>query len=227
MAASYSLADTVTGTIDWKVGREVIQTWFISSHSVKEIKATQHVPLIALHGGPGISHSYMLPHFNLSSSEMPVILYDQIGIGNSSHFPKKPASFWTPDLFMDELEHVLDHFNISDGYHLLGHSWGGMIAAQFAAQRQPRGLKKLVLVGATASVRLLADATNTLLGKFPKTFQDMIHKHEKEGTTDSEEYQKGIQEFYSKHICQVVPFPSELDASFGAMGQDPTVYTTM
>lgn len=218
----------VTGTVEWRVGTEVFHTWFISSHSIEDLRSTEQIPLVALHGGPGISHSYMLPHFELSSSfGVPVILYDQIGIGRSTHAADKPPSFWTPELFMDELENVLAHFGITEQYNLLGHSWGGMLAAQFAAERQPRGLEKLVLVGATASVRFLADATRKLLRTFPPAFQAMIHRHEEEGTTNATEYQNGIQEFYERHICQIVPFPKVLNASFGAMAEDPTVYSSM
>jgi proline-specific peptidase len=184
--------------------------------------------LIAIHGGPGISHAYKLPHLDLAKScGIPVILYDQIGIGKSTHLPDKPASFWTPKLFMDELENLVAFFGITARYDLLGHSWGGMLAAQFAAERQPAGLTRLVISGACASIQLLADATNKLLNAFPQEFRDMIHKHEREKTTDSQEYQDGMGVFYSKHICQVDPFPEVLNESFGAMGEDPTVYSTM
>jgi len=62
-------------------------------------------PLIVLHGGPGIFHHYMLPHALLASyHHVPVIFYDQIGVGESSHPKGKPASFWSMDLFKDQLD---------------------------------------------------------------------------------------------------------------------------
>jgi len=54
----------------------------------------------------------------------PVVLYDQIGNGNSSHIQDEPESFWNIDLFMNELDNLLQHLHIST-FDLLGHSWGG------------------------------------------------------------------------------------------------------
>ena len=65
-----------------------------------------------LHGGPGLSHHYVLPFKELHTRfNISVIFYDQIGIGESSH-PNVPAEFWTVDLFMDELDNVLERLGI-------------------------------------------------------------------------------------------------------------------
>lgn len=56
---------------------------------------------------------------------IPVILYDQIGNGASSHWPDAPKEFWVPSLFMDELNNLTQALGISDDFDLLGQSWGG------------------------------------------------------------------------------------------------------
>lgn len=59
-------------------------------------------------------------------SSVPVVLYDQIGGGASSHRPDAPTEFWVPELFMDELDNLIEALGIHDNFDLLGHSWGGV-----------------------------------------------------------------------------------------------------
>jgi pimeloyl-ACP methyl ester carboxylesterase len=53
------------------------------------------------------------------------VLYDQVGCGRSSHFPEKrlDTDFWTPELFVAELDSLLSHLGIADDFDLLGQSW--------------------------------------------------------------------------------------------------------
>ena len=62
--------------------------------------------------------------------DIPLILYDQIGNGLSTHLPEKKGDeeFWTEDLFHRELENLLAALKLDEsGYDLIGHSWGGMM----------------------------------------------------------------------------------------------------
>ena len=61
----------------------------------------------------------------LTPSSIPVVFYDQIGNGESSHIKNKPDTFWRAELFMDELDNLLKKLGIYDDFELLGHSWGG------------------------------------------------------------------------------------------------------
>ncbi|KAI0372054.1 alpha/beta-hydrolase [Pilatotrama ljubarskyi] len=76
---------------------------------------------------------------------IPVILYDQLGNGRFTHLRDKPAEFWTIDLFVAELESLLVQLGIQDTFSLFGHSWGGILGAEFAVRKQPPGLKHLIL----------------------------------------------------------------------------------
>lgn len=79
-------------------------------------------------------------------------MYDQLGCGRSTHLPEKKGdeSFWTIKLFLLELDNLLSHLGIQDDYDLLGQSWGGDLAADYAIL-QPKGSKRLVLASAPAS----------------------------------------------------------------------------
>ncbi|KAG6810537.1 hypothetical protein H0H92_011424 [Tricholoma furcatifolium] len=218
---------SVTGKIDFKYQGATYQTWYKLVGDLHTTKAGVR-PLVALHGGPGVSHSYMTPHTDLVASHgIPVILYDQIGIGESSHRKDAPKEFWTLELFMDELENLLGHFGISGDYDLVGHSWGGMLAANFVAARQPKGLKHLIVTDTPASMALWMESTAGLVAQLPQDVQDVIKKHEEAGTTEDPEYEAAMHVFYQKHVCRLETWPDDLNASFAAMAADPTVYHTM
>jgi proline-specific peptidase len=213
-----------TGKIDFRVGSETYQTWFRVFGDINSgIR-----PLVVLHGGPGLSHHYVLPFKEFHTRfNIPVIFYDQIGIGESSHPKDVPKEFWTLDLFMDELDNVLEHLGIRADFDLAGHSWGGMLAAHYASHRHPPGLRRLVLASAAPSMALWVKSTRQLLKQLPTELRETIEKHEREGTTEDPEYQAGMNVFYAKHVCKITPWPDELGTSFAAMQADPTVYSTM
>ena len=104
-------------------------------------------PLIAAHGGPGCTHDYLLGLSALTVRHgIPIVFYDQIGNGLSTHLPEKmgDTSFWKTELFIAELENLISALGIQDRFDLFGHSWGGRLMMSFAV-RQPKGLRQLVL----------------------------------------------------------------------------------
>ncbi|EIW79439.1 proline-specific peptidase [Coniophora puteana RWD-64-598 SS2] len=215
-----------TGLVDFVLPQtgEACQTWY---RIVGEL-TPDTTPLVILHGGPGMDHVYMLPHIELTRSYgIPVIFYDQIGIGKSTHLPTKPREFWTMDPFMDELDNLLKKLGVSGRFDLLGHSWGVMLAADYASLRQPSGLRKLILSSGLPSTALWEEAMHRHLSAWPPEFGEMVLRHEREGTTDAEEYKKAMDEFSAKHVCQVQPTPQQLTDSFAAMYEDLTVYNNM
>lgn len=188
-----------------------------------------HRPLIALHGGPGISHEYLLPLVDLTNMHsIPLILYDQVGTGFSTHIPEKKGdtTFWTIQLFLDELDNLLTHLGVADDYDLLGHSWGGMLAASHAVQ-QPAGLKHLVLASSLPDMNIWLKAQWEHREQLPKEVQDILAKHEAAGTRDSAEYQGATMPYISSAVCRLNPMPEDLAKSFQWMSKDFTVASTM
>jgi L-proline amide hydrolase len=184
-------------------------------------------PLVLLHGGPGASHDYLEPLSALTDQTgRACVFYDQLGCGRSQHLPDAPQGFWRPELFCRELDALLAHLQISDRYHLLGQSWGGMLAMEHAL-RQPPGLRSLVIANSPASMRLWIQEANRLRRLLPEDVQQTLTRHEDAGTTDSEEYQQAMMRFYERHLCRIVPFPEELQRTFELLEEDPTVYHTM
>ncbi|OBZ76116.1 L-amino acid amidase [Grifola frondosa] len=220
------MTPTSEGFVDFNVpaAGKACKTWYKIFGDLKS-----GTPLVGLHGGPGSTHHYILSLVDLAASHsISVVLYDQLGNGNSTHLPEKrgDTAFWTEQLFLDELDNLLSALGIRDNYALLGHSWGGMLGARHAA-RQPTGLRRLVISDSPADMKLWLEAANKLLAELPRETQDTLMKHETAGTTDSQEYKEAIGVFYARYLCRVHPMPSEVSATFEWMEKDPTVYLTM
>ncbi|KAL9065071.1 MAG: hypothetical protein Q9157_007602 [Trypethelium eluteriae] len=152
-------------------------------------------PLILLHGGPSACHEYMLSFVDLQKlHNIPVILYDMLGNGKSTRVPEKNGdeSFWTITLFMDELENLIMHLKLREQgtkhFDILGHSFGGMMAAEYAASH-PAGLRKLILAAAPASAELHKEGLLSLKATLPGDVQNTIDRCERDGQTDSKEYE--------------------------------------
>ena len=120
-------------------------------------------PLVALHGGPGSTHNYFGPLERLAD-ERPVVLYDQLGCGRSER--AEPGD-WSVALFLDELDALRAHLGL-ERVHLLGTSWGGMLALEHALARQD-SLASLILSSTLADAAQWAAEAKRLRDEEPGT----------------------------------------------------------
>jgi L-proline amide hydrolase len=183
------------------------------------------LPLVVLHGGPGMAHNYLRNLEALADTGRRVIHYDQLGCGNSTHLPEAPAEFWTPQLFVDEFENLVEHLGLTE-YHVLGQSWGGMLGAEIATRR-PAGLRALAICNSPASMQLWVEGAAELRAQLPPEVEATLSRHEAAGTTDDPEYLRATEVFYERHVCRVVPTPDDFRESEQQMEAEPTVYHTM
>jgi L-proline amide hydrolase len=183
-------------------------------------------PVVICHGGPGATHDYLAPVAELERSGRACVLYDQLGNGRSEHLPDADPSFWTVELFERELAALVEHLGIDGRYHVLGQSWGGMLALLHALERPP-GLVSVVAADSPASIDAFVAGANALLEHFPPDVVATIRAGERSGETSTPEFQAAVMEFYRRHVCRLDPWPDEVIRSFGAMESDPTVYATM
>jgi proline-specific peptidase len=178
------------------------KTWYTVYGNLK----SNQVPLVVLHGGPGLSHDYMLALADVSKYSIPVILYDQVGNGRSTHIHNKPATFWTIDLFIDELESLLKHLKIEKAFNLYGHSWGGMLAAELCVRRQPAGLRHLIIANSLTSMTLWNKSVVERTATMPKDVQDKIAG----GPGNLAAYVEGMLALYAEYACRTKPMQQEL-----------------
>jgi len=187
---------------------------------------SRKIPLVLAHGGPGFtSHSMKVIARYVAATGRPAITYDQIGCGSSTHLQDKPKDFWSIELFKREFELLVEHLGISQGFALLGHSWGGLLAAEIAITR-PQGLKALVLSSSLVDTDMWEVEARRLALEMPVEFSEPLIRHEDAGTIDSDEYAVAITEFYRRHLCRI-PAPAEILTAIEESRKDDTVYSAM
>jgi proline iminopeptidase len=100
-------------------------------------------PIVILHGGPGLDQTYLLPQILELATDHEVILYDQRGSGKSLE-TKINSSYINIDQFTKDLEDLRTHLKLQK-FVLAGHSWGGLLAMNYATQH-PNHLSGLIFI---------------------------------------------------------------------------------
>lgn len=154
-------------------------------------------PLILVHGGPGGALWQFFPALPLAKDRA-IVLYDQLDSGRSDA-PGDQAN-WTVDRYVSEIEAVRAAFGV-ERFHLLGHSWGGILANRYAASR-PKGLESLILQGAPLSDARLEASVRRLYAALPDGAGAVLEAHEKAGTMDSAEYGQAVGVFMRRHLAR-------------------------
>jgi proline-specific peptidase len=169
--------------------------------------AAGRLPVLMLHGGPGMPHDCLEPLEVLAQTGRPVVLYDQQGCGDSD-VPDDPAT-WTLPFFVAELAAVRVALGL-DRVHLLGFSWGGTLAMEYALT-QPAGLVSLVLHSASASERTFKADINRAYDTLPPDVRATLRAHEAAGTTDDPAYRAAQRVFDVRYVCRIDPWPPFLE----------------
>jgi L-proline amide hydrolase len=180
----------------------------------------EQVPLLTLHGGPGVPHDYITDMAALASESRRVIFYDQLGCGRSDQ-PNDP-SLWTIERSVEEIGIVRQALGLEQ-VHLWGQSFGGLFALEYALS-QPPGLGSLLLASSTASIPLWIREANRLREGLPPDIQAILLQHEQAGTTDDPAYLDAMMVFYDRHVIRLKPIPEHVQRAMDQVGQ---VYYTM
>lgn len=204
--------------------REPCHTWYKSIGNLHGSRT----PLIILHGGPGACHDYLLPLTDLS---VPLIFYDQIGNGKSTHLPEKNGdeAFWSVDLFKNELNNLLRHLNLNERpIDIFGHSWGGMLAAEWAVTPEGFNLRRLVISNSLASMDVFRAGLTKLRNQLPESVQKALTEAERKGDFTSPAYEAAMDLFYRRHLSLARPWPApEVKSALDWFAADSTTYSTM
>ncbi len=174
------------------------------------------IPLLTLHGGPGAPHDYFEP-LEALADERPVIFYDQLGCGKSDQ--PSDTTLWTVDRFVEELVQVRDFLKL-DKVHLLGGSWGTMLAVEYMLRKKPQGVVSLILSGPYLSTSRWVTDQQIWISQLPQNVQDTITKYEENKNYSSQAYQDAMMFFYREHLCRLDPWPDCLNRAFAGMGQE-------
>lgn len=187
------------GHIDVEGGR----VWYRIAGSGNE------TPLLLLHGGPGFPGYYLNPLEGVSV-DRPVVFYDQLGAGRSDR--PDDVSLWRVDRFVAELAIVREALGL-DEVHILGHSWGTMLAVDYMLT-EPQGVKSLILASPALNVPQWTVDTRALLTEMPADIQRVVNYYEEKGQTDAPEYQEAVMAFYKRYLAITDPWPEDMLLTF-------------
>jgi proline-specific peptidase len=179
------------------------QTWY------RIVGEGDGVPVLLLHGGPGLPSDSLAPLAALARNGRPVVLYDQLGCGRSDR--ASDDTLWSIQLFVAELAAVRAALGLHE-LHLLGHSWGGMLALEYALTR-PAGLRSLVLHSTFASVPRCWPERERVRDALPPAVRNALRHHEAANTRDHPEYLAAQRAFDVQHTCRLAPWPDFLVAA--------------
>ncbi len=194
----------------------------------KRVGNNPTIKLLLLNGGPGATHEY----FECFESFLPAegiefIYYDQLGCGNSDN--PKDTSMWDLPRYVEEVEQVRHALNLTkENFYLLGHSWGGILAMQYALKYQ-QNMKGLIISNMMSSCPDYGKYAQEVLSKqFDPKVLDTIRNIESKGDFQNPKYMELLMpHFYAKHILRmpVNNWPEPVNRSFAKMNQ--SLYVTM
>ncbi|WP_102419551.1 proline iminopeptidase-family hydrolase [Mycobacterium sp. 4858] len=179
------------------------------------------LPLLVVHGGPGLPHSYLRSLERLAD-EREVIYWDQLGCGKSD----RPSNreLWTMQRSVAEMHAVVTGLGLNR-FHIFGNSWGGMLAQQYALDVPSAAASSLTISNSIASIPQFAQMVARLKSELDPATQLAIERHEAAGTTYAAEYQDAIRTWNETYLCRLRPWPPELLAAFAEMGTE--IFETM
>lgn len=160
-------------------------------------------PLLLLHGGPGSTHNYF-EGFDKIAEELdrPIIMYDQIGCGESA--TPGHTELYNAEAWMDELEAIRDHLGLGK-IHLLGQSWGGMLAISYMMERDPKGVLSLILASTLHSAALWREEQWRRIYRFmTKKERAIFNQAEASDKYDDPDYLKALDRFMALYCGPTV-----------------------
>ncbi|HEU4730349.1 MAG TPA: proline iminopeptidase-family hydrolase [Kofleriaceae bacterium] len=184
------------------------------------------IKLLLLHGGPGATHEYFEAlETSLAAHGVEFIYYDQLG----SAYSEQPSdtSLWTIERFADEVEQVRVALGLDkDNFYLLGHSWGGILAVEYAL-RHGDHLKGLIISNMMMSIPDYNRYADTVLARqMDPAVVAEIKAIEARGEYESPRYMELlIPNFYHAHICRLTDWPDAVNRSLGRINRQ--IYVLM
>lgn len=191
----------------------------------KRVGNNPRIKLLLLHGGPGGTHEA----FECFDSFLPAegieyIYYDQL----DSYYSDQPndSSLWTTERFVEEVEQVRTALGLTkDNFYLLGHSWGGILALEYALKYQDN-LKGLIISNMMSSIPEYEKYNGVLRSKMRKSLVDSLQAYEAKGQFSDPTYQALVfSEYYTKHLCRLPEWPDPINRMFKHLSQG--IYVTM
>jgi proline iminopeptidase len=194
----------------------------------KRVGNNPRIKVLLLHGGPGATHEY----FEAFDSYFPragyeYYYYDQLGSAYSDQ-PKEP-SLWELPRFVDEVEQVRRALGLTnDSFYLLGHSWGGMLAIEYALAHQ-KNLKGLIVSNMMASIPAYNEYAQKVL--MPQMDQKVLAEVKALEAKKQYEHPRYMEllvpNFYTRHLLRMPAdqWPDPVNRAFARLNRE--IYVPM
>lgn len=154
-------------------------------------------PLILLHGGPGSTHNYFEVMDDLAEKDQRMlIMYDQIGCGNS--YIEGHPEYFKAEVWIEELNELRKQLQL-DEVHILGQSWGGMMALLYALNYNPQGVKSYILSSTLPSAKLWEREQYRRISYMDKKYQIALKTALENGDYNNPEYLEALNVFMDNH----------------------------
>jgi len=194
----------------------------------KRVGNNPSIKVLLLNGGPGATHEY----FECFESFMPAegiefIYYDQLGCGHSDN--PDDTTMWKLDRYVEEVETIRKALSLDENnFYLLGHSWGGILALEYALKYQEH-MKGLIISNMMCSCPDYGKYADDVLAKQmdPKVL-DTIRMIEAKGDFSNPRYMALLMpHYYAEHICRIPldKWPEPVTRSLNQLNQ--SLYVTM
>ena len=158
-------------------------------------------PLVLLHGGPGSTHNYFEVLDKIAESGRQVIMYDQIGCGNS--FVEGHPELFNADTWIKELIELRKHLGL-DEIHLLGQSWGGMQAIWYSLEYNPKGIKSYILSSTLSSAKQWEEEQKRRIAYMDEKDQEALLNAVNTGDYSNKDYLEALDRFMDRHCAGAV-----------------------
>lgn len=172
------------------------------------------IKVLLLHGGPASTHEYMECFESFFPKEgFEFYEYDQLG----SYYSDQPtdSSLWTIEHFTDEVEQVRKALGLTkDNFFLLGNSWGGILAMEYALKYQDN-LKGLLVCNMMASCPDYGKYAKEVLAKQmdPAVLKEIRDLEAKKDFANPRYMELLIPNFYNQHLCRLKEWPDGFNRS--------------
>ena len=171
------------------------QTWYRVAG-----EPSDKLPVILLHGGPGSGSAYFELLDPLADQGRQIISYDQTGCGKS--YVSGPSERFTAETWIEELDSLRTHLGIKE-CHLLGQSWGGMLAMLYLLEKKPEGIRSVILSSTLSSASLWSRELHRLICGLSEADQVAIRYSEITGKYTDPGYIAANKRFMEKHCIAV------------------------
>ena len=183
------------------------------------------IKVLLLHGGPAMTHEYFECFESFFPKEgIEFYEYDQLGSFYSDQ--PKDSSLWTTARFVEEVEQVRKALGLNkDNFYLLGHSWGGILAMEYALKYQ-QNLKGLIISNMVASIPRYEKYNTVLRSQMRKSLIDSLQGYEAKGLYKDSVYSDLVfKEYYTRHLCRIPEWPDPLMRSLKHLNEE--IYVMM